>query len=218
MKPIVSASILAADPLYMGRDVEMILAAGADWLHVDVMDGSYVPNITFGPALVRSLRQATGAPLDVHLMMREPERYIEDFARAGADYLTVHPEACTHLHRVLGAIREAGCKAGVALNPATVPGVLDYVWAEVDLILLMSVNPGFGGQKFIPATLEKLREVDRRRRQLARPLLLSIDGGVNASNSPDLVRAGVDVLVAGSALFNSENPAGVIKEMHQAAQ
>lgn len=213
ISPLISASILAADPLNLGRDALSIIEAGADWLHLDIMDGHYVPNITYGPALVGALRGLSTRVLDVHLMISEPDRYIQDFARAGADYLTVHPETCPHLHRTLAAIKEAGCKAGVSLNPATLPSALDYVWDLVDLVLLMSVNPGFGGQDFIPATLAKVGAVAAKRKEHRLQTLLAVDGGVGPENSGALAAAGVDVLVAGSALFSAADPAAVIRQM-----
>ena len=177
------------------------------------MDGHYVPNITFGPSLVKALAQETSAVLDVHLMVSDPDRYVNDFVQAGADYLTVHPETCPHLHRTLASIKELGCKAGVALNPSTGPAVLDWVWDSVDLILLMSVNPGFGGQRFIVPTWEKLKVVAEYRNRYWPQILVAVDGGVGPDNSAELITAGANVLVAGSALFGASQPSQVMAKM-----
>src|SRR5712692_8878118 len=195
----IAPSILSADFAVLGEDIARVESAGADLLHVDVMDGRFVPNITIGPVVVAAIRKRTRLPLDVHLMIVEPERYLGVFARAGADSLTVHAEACPHLSRTLGQIHELGAQAGVALNPATPPEVLEYVLDDLDLVLVMSVNPGFGGQKFIPSAYAKVREV--RALLGSRDVLVSVDGGVKVDNAGPLARAGATVLVAGSSVF-----------------
>jgi ribulose-phosphate 3-epimerase len=211
----IAPSILSADFAALGEDIARVEAAGADLLHVDVMDGRFVPNLTIGPVVVEAVRKRTRLPLDVHLMIVEPDRYVGDFVSAGADLVTVHAEACTHLQRVLAQIREAGARAGVALNPATPPAVIDYVLDDLDLVLVMSVNPGFGGQRFIPSALPKLRET---RRNLAdRPVDLSIDGGVKADNARTIADHGADILVAGSAIFGAPDPGSALRAIRQAA-
>jgi ribulose-phosphate 3-epimerase len=211
----IAPSILSADFAALADDVARVEAGGADQLHVDVMDGRFVPNITIGPVVVAALRKRTRLPLDVHLMIVEPERYLAEFAQAGADALTVHAEACVHLQRVLAQIREAGAKPGVALNPSTPPGVLEYVLDDLDLVLVMSVNPGFGGQKLIDTAYAKLRAV----RQLmgSRSIEISVDGGVKVEHVQPLAAAGADTLVAGSAVFGAPDPAAVIRRMREAA-
>jgi ribulose-phosphate 3-epimerase len=210
----IAPSILSADFAALGEDIARVEAAGADLLHVDVMDGRFVPNLTIGPVVVEAVRKRTRLPLDVHLMIVEPDRYVGDFVSAGADLVTVHAEACTHLQRVLAQIREAGARAGVALNPATPPAVIDYVLDDLDLVLVMSVNPGFGGQRFIPSALPKLRET---RRNLAdRPVDLSIDGGVKADNARTIADHGADILVAGSAIFGAPDPGSALRAIRQA--
>jgi ribulose-phosphate 3-epimerase len=211
----IAPSILSADFAALADEVARVEAGGPDQLHVDVMDGRFVPNITIGPVVVEALRKRTRLPLDVHLMIVEPERYVADFVAAGADMVTVHAEASAHLQRVLTQIREAGAKAGVALNPSTPPGVLDFVLDDVDLILVMSVNPGFGGQRFIPSAYTKLR---RLKEMLGtRPVEVSVDGGVKLEHVRPLADAGATVLVAGSAVFGAPDPAAVVREMKRLA-
>ncbi|ATY85090.1 ribulose-phosphate 3-epimerase [Kyrpidia spormannii] len=197
---MMAPSILSADFARLAEEVESVTQAGANWIHVDVMDGQFVPNITIGPPVVASLRRVTDLPLDVHLMIANPDRYIEDFARAGADRITVHVEACPHLHRTIQSIRATGVKPGVALNPATPPEMVRWVLEDVELVLVMTVNPGFGGQAFLPRTVEKiplLREWAGDRDDLC----VEVDGGIDPSTAPKAVKAGADVLVAGSAVF-----------------
>ena len=199
---LVAPSILSADFARLGEEVAAIEKAGADWLHVDVMDGRFVPNITLGPLIVKAVRKVTKLPLDVHLMIVEPERYVDAFAEAGADTITVHVEACTHLHRTLCHIKSLGKRAGVVLNPSTHEDTLRYVMDVADLVLVMSVNPGFGGQSFIRAVLPKVAAIRAMIDASGRDIDLEIDGGITKETAPDAIAAGARVLVAGSAVFN----------------
>lgn len=210
---MVSPSLLSADFGNLQRDIEMLNGSECDWLHVDVMDGIFVPNISFGQPVVRHIKKHSQKPLDVHLMIMDPGRYVQDFRDAGADILTVHYEACTHLDRVLHAIKDAGMKAGVVLNPATSVCLLEDSVQLCDLVLLMSVNPGFGGQKFIENTYAKVRQLRELCNRKAPQCLIEVDGGVNLQNAPLLYKAGADVLVAGNAVFKSDDPVATIHQM-----
>lgn len=208
----VAPSILSADFSRLGEEIRAVEAAGADLIHVDVMDGHFVPNITIGPLIVQAARKATKLPLDVHLMIENPELYIADFAKAGADYITVHAEAATHLHRLVQSIREhKGVKAGVSLNPATPLEELDFILEELDLVLIMSVNPGFGGQAFIPSALRKIRELRRRIDDRKLSVEIEVDGGVKPENAAEIAGAGADILVAGSAVYGAKDYAAAIR-------
>jgi ribulose-phosphate 3-epimerase len=200
----IAPSILSADFAKLGEEVRAITSAGADYVHVDVMDGHFVPNLTIGPLVVASLRPHTTLPLDVHLMIEQPERYIEEFAKAGSDIITVHAEACVHLERVLQLIKSTGKKCGVSIVPSTPETVLDYVMNEVDLILVMTVNPGFGGQKFIPSQLAKITRLREMIARTGRAIDLEVDGGINEQTAKQVIAAGADVLVAGNAVFNGK--------------
>jgi ribulose-phosphate 3-epimerase len=210
---MIAPSILSADFSRLGDEIRAVEEAGAEVIHIDVMDGHFVPNITIGPLVVKAARQITTLPLDVHLMITEPDRYIGDFVQAGADWITVHVEACTHLHRTLGLIRSLGKKAGAVLNPATSLSTLDYVLAEVDLVMLMSVNPGFGGQGFIPSTLEKCQALRAMLDKVNPDAGIEIDGGISPQTIGPMAEAGANIFVAGSAIYGQDDYAAVIQDM-----
>ena len=212
-KKLIAPSMLAADFSNLVRDIAVVNQSDADWFHLDVMDGVFVPNISFGMPVIKSMAKHTTKPLDVHLMIVEPDRYIQTFADSGADVLTVHAEACTHLHRSLQSIKAAGMKAGVALNPHTPVASLSHIIADIDLVCLMSVNPGFGGQSFIEATYEKVRELRTLIDENKADTLIEIDGGVTDQNASQLVAAGADVLVAGSYVFSASDPTATIANL-----
>ena len=215
----IAPSILSADFACLGEEVRRVIAAGADWIHFDVMDNHYVPNLTFGPMVCAALKPYATVPLDVHLMVEPVDEMIQAFAKAGADIITFHPEASRHIDRSLSLIHDSGCRAGLVLNPATPVYVLEHVLDKLDVVLLMSVNPGFGGQKFIPHTLEKIEQVrsltDLYAAESGRRILIEVDGGIKADNIAEIAAAGADTFVAGSAIFNQPDYAAVITEMRR---
>jgi ribulose-phosphate 3-epimerase len=213
MAHLIAPSLLSADFGNLERDIQMINNSEADWFHVDVMDGVFVPNISFGMPVIKAISKVAAKPLDVHLMIVDPDRYISEFRKCGADILTVHYEACTHLHRTVQAIRAEGMKAGVSVNPHTPVHLLQDILPELDLVLVMSVNPGFGGQKFIEHSFNKIQQLVEMRKRLSADFLIEVDGGVNDQNAHRLILAGADVLVAGNYIFAAGAPSAVISEL-----
>ena len=211
--PIIAPSLLSANFLKLEQDCEMLNASAAEWFHLDVMDGRFVPNISFGLPIISAIRKSTQKVCDVHLMIEEPEKYAQAFKDAGADVLTVHVEACRHLHRNIQQIKSLGMKAGVALNPHTPVSSIEEIIADVDLVCIMSVNPGFGGQKFIPATLSKIKQLKKLILEKHSPALIEVDGGVTLENAASIIEAGADVLVAGNTVFASASPIDTIKQL-----
>jgi ribulose-phosphate 3-epimerase len=211
--PIIAPSLLASDFLHLEKECQMLNESKADWFHLDVMDGRFVPNISFGMSVIKQLRKMTTKFFDVHLMIVEPEKYVEEFKEAGANSLTVHQEACPHLHRNIQQIQSLGMKAGVAINPATPVAMLQDIIRDVDMVLVMSVNPGFGGQSFIPHSLAKIAELKALIKNTASSAKIEVDGGISLDNASEILKAGADVLVAGSSIFKSENPLETIEKM-----
>ena len=211
--PIIAPSLLSANYLNLAEDCNMLNKSEADWFHLDVMDGKFVPNISFGPMIIEFIRKTTTRVCDVHLMIVEPERYAEAFKNAGADILTVHVEACTHLHRNIQQIKSLGMKAGVAVNPHTPLSMIEHVLGDIDLVCLMSVHPGFGGQSLIPETLRKIADLKKKIAEKNAPVLIEVDGGVSTGNAASIVQAGADVLVAGNAVFKSADPIQTISAL-----
>lgn len=215
--PIIAPSILSANFCHLENDIHQAVNGGAAWIHCDIMDGHFVPNISFGPGIVEAAKSSADAFLDVHLMIEDPDRYISDFVHAGADMITVHLETCDHLHRTLQSIHEKECHAGVAINPGTALGTLRAALEDVDLVLLMTVNPGFGGQKFIDFSYDRLRALRLMRQELNKSFLIEVDGGVSQSNAANITAAGADVLVAGSSIFKKDNIGAEVKAIRNAA-
>jgi len=214
--PLIAPSMLSADFLNLGRDIEMVNNSEADWFHLDVMDGRFVPNISYGMPIIAQMKKLGKKTFDVHLMIEEPERYLEDFKKAGADYLTVHYETGYHIHRTLTSIKALGMKAGLSINPHTPVSMVQDIIGEIDLLLIMSINPGFGGQKFLPLTYKKIREAKDLINTAKASTLIEIDGGVTLENAADIVAAGADVLVAGNTVFSAPDPAAMIKKLKEA--
>lgn len=211
--PLIAPSLLAADFLHLESECKMLNESQADWYHLDVMDGRFVPNISYGMSVIKQIRKATDKFFDVHLMILEPEKYAEEFKDAGANSLTIHQEACPHLHRNIQQIKLLGMNAGVAINPATPVSFLQDILANIDLVLIMSVNPGFGGQSFIPHSIQKIREVKALIHATNSSAKIEVDGGISLKNAADIIKAGADILVAGSSIFSSENPKETIEKM-----